>query len=156
MRRALALAPLLTALALPAGAEPLRARLFPEDAACYMRLYGADHLAGHPQQRVTRLALIGEPGQSDASTLVATLRVDIRGSAETYVGSAYCQGEGDSLSCGMEGDAGHFTLSPARMGVLLRVDGAISFEGQGDFLTLSGETGDDRLFLLPLVGTGCL
>lgn len=132
--------------------------MFPPEAACFLRHYDAAHLAKHPQQRTTDIALTPAEGQVVSSSLVVDIEVNLRGVSESYIGSAYCEPDAAGLSCGMEGDAGAFRLGLRDGGaLLLTVDpGGMSFEGAEDFLALSGISGDDRAFLMyPVAAADC-
>ncbi|GAB1478325.1 hypothetical protein MASR2M74_08710 [Paracoccaceae bacterium] len=149
MRR-LALA--LSLLATPALAESPRAAMFPSDASCYLRHYDKAHLASHPQQQVSEIAIGPQTGSFESDVLSLTVALSLRGVSEIYTRTAYCENTGGSLSCQMEGDAGWFTLTPRKKGaVLLEVGkGGLVFEGR-NFIYISGTMGDDREFLLPPV-----
>ncbi|WP_156317426.1 hypothetical protein [Cypionkella psychrotolerans] len=132
--------------------------MFPPEAACFQRHYDAAHLAKHPQQQITDIALTSAEGQEVSTSLVVDISVKLRGGADSYIGSAYCEPDTVGLSCGMEGDAGAFSLALRDGGaLLLRVDsGGMSFEGERDFFTLSGSSGDDRVFLMhPVAAADC-
>lgn len=145
-------------LAGPAGAEgrvgALSGALFPSDASCYLRQYSAAHLAAHPDQRVTQIALgPWGPEWGNRRDLVLTVAIYLTGNPQRYSGVAYCRDAGPYLRCRMEGDAGSFALEAATGGALrmtLTGDG-IGFEGPRDFVALSARTGDDRVFLIPPV-----
>jgi hypothetical protein len=149
-------------LAGPAGAEGrvgalsggLSGALFPSDASCYLRQYSAAHLAAHPDQRVTQIALgPWGPAWGKDRDLVLTVAVYLTGDAERYSGAAWCRDAGPYLHCRMEGDAGSFALEAAAgraLRMTLTGDG-IGFEGPRDFVELSARTGDDRVFLIPPV-----
>ncbi|MBP9184499.1 MAG: hypothetical protein KBF78_15290 [Fuscovulum sp.] len=149
-------------LAGPAGAEGrvgalsggLSGALFPSDASCYLRQYSAAHLAAHPDQRVTQIALgPWGPAWGKDRDLVLTVAVYLTGDAERYSGAAWCRDAGPYLHCRMEGDAGSFALEAATgraLRMTLTGDG-IGFEGPRDFVELSARTGDDRVFLIPPV-----
>ena len=129
--------------------SPIEA-MFPGKAGCYARSYNASHLAKHPEQFVTDLAIIADASIADPMLglwIGADLRGDIAGHYEGY---AYCESNGGSLSCGMEGDAGNFTLTPDKDGKILLEVGryGMSFEGDVDFITLKADRGDDRSFVL--------
>ena len=146
-----------TMLAFSAQAETAGKAMFPRADSCYARSYSADHLAKHPVQRVTSIALRPQPGSAGDDMLVLRLSVALRGRAETYVGYGYCENLGKGqLACGVEGDGGTFVLTPAEGGAVLLIVGpdGISFEGTDDFQTLEGRTGDDRRFMLQ-PASGC-
>lgn len=138
-------------LALPAAAENAILLFFPDEASCYGRSYSQDHLQGHPDQRVTAIAI--SPDFSIADPMIglwfaASLRGVPGGNFEAY---AYCEPGGPGqLFCGMEGDAGSFTLSAAKNGSLLMDMGryGISLESDSGYVTLQSHQGDDRSFLL--------
>lgn len=142
----------LPALAAPAFAESPRAALFPTDASCYLRAYDSAHLASHPDQLVKEIALGPEPGSFEADVLVLRVTVRLRGDAELRQADAYCENTGGTLSCGLEGDAGWFQLSPTAKGARMEVgrDG-LGFEGETGFVELGGGQSDDEVFALPAV-----
>lgn len=143
------------ALTLPATAwaETPANAMFPTKGSCYAREYARSHLARHPAQRVTSIALSPEPrGASDAILQIWVI-VTVRDWPGTKLEAlAYCEDAGNgALFCGMEGDAGSFTLKSAKAGAILLSVGrfGMGFEGDQDFITLAPDTGDDRSFLLP-------
>lgn len=128
--------------------------MFPGASSCYARTYSKDHLAKHPAQRVTKIAVSPEAGSTDR---YLTLHVNIAlrgvpgGQFEAY---AYCENEGGHLYCGMEGDAGGFQISPAKGGaILVEVSSlGMGFENGSGFAVLERNSGDDRSFLLQRSG----
>ena len=80
------------------------------------------------------------------------MAVTLRGNPEHFMGYAYCDNTGGTLSCGLEGDAGWFQMKPTAKGALLMVgrDG-IGFEGNSGFVELGGGRSDDESFALPKV-----
>ena len=137
------------ALATLANANPMQ-DIFPGKSGCYARSYSADHLAAHPDQLVTEIVLTPEASVADPMIglwLDLTLRGDIAG---TYLGFGYCEASGPGLDCGMEGDAGSFTIAPDTNGGILVEVGpyGMSFEAETDYITLKSDRGDDRSFLL--------
>jgi hypothetical protein len=131
-------------IALALLAAPARADA-PFDG-CFVRLYDAEHLADHPDQLVTAIALKPFPEPTDG--IILNLYLQMRGGV-AVMGTAYCNQDGEGMTCGLEGDAGGFSLGPGKGGILLRVDpGGMSFEGARDWVTISGTAGDDRSFLL--------
>lgn len=129
-----------------AEAQSPAQRMFPTDAQCYTQAYDAAHLAGHPAQRVTRIALIQDRDVRQP-LLGLLVQIGLRGETVVREASSFCAMEGAvALACRMEDGAGGFTMQPARDGqVLLRV----SPQGMefGD-VTLEPERADDRAFLL--------
>ena len=149
---------LLMILPLPLYAQTGATAMFPPEASCFQHHYDAAHLAKHPQQKITDIALTPAEGQEVSTSLVIDISVKLRGISDSYIGSAYCEPDSVGLSCGMEGDAGAFSLALRDGGaLLLQVDsGGMSFEGERDFLTLSGSSGDDRAFLMyPVAAADC-
>lgn len=141
----------LMSVALPAAAENAIPRFFPDEASCYGRSYSTDHLNSHPEQRVTAIAV--SPDFAIDHPMIGlwfatSLRGVPGGNFEAY---AYCEHSGpDRLFCGMEGDAGSFTISAAKGGAILIEVGryGIGLEGDTGFVTLESSSGDDRSFLL--------
>lgn len=119
--------------------------------ACFRRDYDAAHLTRHPDQRVTTIAVSRDTTAPETRLLVLAVRVSLRDSGEIFAGTAYCEPRGAGLSCGMEGDAGGFTLTPAKGGAVLLTVGpdGMGFEGAMRFAFVSGTSGDDRVFRLP-------
>jgi hypothetical protein len=120
---------------------------------CYIRQYDAAHLARHPEQTVTQIALYPSALSYDPGFELLELFVRVTGTNLEYHATAYCDRSADRWDCGLEGDAGSFILTGEKPGLLrltLNRDG-ISFEGAQDFLTLHGDRGDDRVFLIPNV-----
>lgn len=138
-------------LAPPALAQSPQDQMFPDAASCYARSYTPVHLAAHPAQRVTAMSLTPD-FQIARPNLALHVRLDLRGQpGGSFEGDGYCENEGgETLYCGMEGDAGGFTVTPAKGGtVLVTVSSAgLSFENETGFITLEKHNGDDRSFLL--------
>jgi len=149
--KAYACATLFILPALPATAENAIARFFPDEASCYGRSYSPDHLKSHPQQRVTAMAVSPDFAIDDPMIglwFATSLRGVPGGNFEAY---AYCENGGpDQLLCGMEGDAGSFSISPAKNGAILVEVGryGIGLEADTGFVTLESQQGDDRSFIL--------
>ena len=125
-------------------------KMFPQRAGCYIRQYSPDHLESHPAQRVTTILLLAE-ASIDEPMLGVWVNVSLRGvPGGEFEALSYCETVADTLSCGMEGDAGSFTLRPDKNGkVLLEVGRyGMSFENERGFETLDRDRGDDRSFLL--------
>lgn len=134
----------------PALAQSPSEAMFPGGQGCYLRQYAQLHLVGHPDQLVRQIAL--GPSDAPGRDLVLRLAVYLRGSDERFVADAYCENTGGSLSCGLEGDGGWFTLEPSRQGVKMRVGREpLGFEGQSGFVTFGGGASDDDVFLIPAV-----
>lgn len=145
-------AALLTCLSLAAAeAQSPQDQMFPRGDRCYARNYGAGHLAKHPDQRVTRIA-VSPDFVSEAPRLALELRLQLRGSnGGAFEAQAVCENNGAStLYCAMEGDAGGFQITPARnRAIQITVSSlGMSFENEGGFITLERTSGDDRSFIL--------
>lgn len=124
--------------------------MFPDPSTCYARTYSAEHLAQHPDQRVTAMRLFPD-AQADDPRLVLQVQVVLRGTpGGAFAGYGYCENQGEELYCAMEGDAGGFSISSARDGAILVAVSSLglSFENDAGFVTLEKEKGDDRSFLL--------
>jgi hypothetical protein len=125
--------------------------MFPDAATCYARVYADAHLAQHPAQRVTRMRLTPD-FQIAGPLLVLHVELNLRDvPGGWFEGIGSCENAGStSLYCTMEGDAGGFTVTPAKDGaVLVSVSElGMSFENARGFATLESAQGDDRNFLL--------
>lgn len=144
-------ATLVLAASCPVAAQSPQDRIFPGGKTCYARDYSAAHLAGHPQQRVSSIALTPDDAVSPDPRLELWVTITLRDQpGEQYLALAVCENSGDTVYCGLEGDAGGFTVEPAKGGaVLVRVTReGMSFEGENGFVTLESNRGDDRSFLL--------
>ena len=134
-----------------AGAQSPQDQMFPGPDSCYGRSYSADHLAKHPAQRVTQIAI--SPDFAIAAPVLGVhLTLSLRGvPGGAFEAYAACENEGGhTLYCGMEGDAGGFQITPAKKGgILITVSSlGMGFENDAGFATLDRDTGDDRSFLL--------
>jgi hypothetical protein len=141
---------MLICFAAPLAAQSPTDLMFPNKSGCYLRQYSTDHLAGHPAQRVTEISLTAEGSIADPLLglwVHATLRGVPGGEFEAL---AYCENEGGQMYCGMEGDAGGFSVAPAKNGaVLVSVSSyGMGFENERGFEQLEPDRGDDRSFLL--------
>ncbi len=138
--------------ATPLAAQSPREVIFPSDASCYARDYSAKHLADHPVQRVSSIALTPEGAKVEDPAMQVWVTVTLRDQpGEQLLALAYCQvADAASMDCKMEGDAGAFTISSAKSGaVLVTVAKAdMGLEGDIGFVTLRHDRGDDRSFLL--------
>jgi hypothetical protein len=146
----------LIATATIAGAEGLLESHFgaaaPHSGGCFLRQYSDSHLAKHPDQRVTFINLAPVPLYARPDQIILNVLIRLRGGAYAS-GMAYCEPAGQGLSCGMEGDAGMFSLTGKQDGALLLKVGSygMSFETETEFVTLEPDKGDDREFLIPNV-----
>jgi hypothetical protein len=142
---------LILGISLAAGAQSPQEQMFPRADSCYARSYGSGHLARHPKQRVTRIAV--SPDFVTANPLLALeLRLQLRGDpGGAFEAYAVCENQGGStLYCTMEGDAGGFQITPAKnRAILITVSSlGMTFENDGGFVTLERGRGDDRSFIL--------
>jgi hypothetical protein len=147
--RSVALAALVAAGA--AQAQSPMDRLFPGPEACYARDYTEAHLASHPMQQATSLALTPSPRRPGDRFQDLRLTATVRAMpGEVLTALAYCENIDETLFCAMEGDAGGFTLRAADGGaVLVEVTRlGMTFEGMRGFVTFAHDRGDDRSFLL--------
>ncbi|WP_374643878.1 hypothetical protein [Tabrizicola sp.] len=141
---------ILMCLSGPALAKSPTDLMFPSDARCYARSYTADHLARHPAQRVTAMALRPDR-QAAAPFLGLWLSVTLRGApGGTFEALASCENIEHTLYCTMEGDAGAFSIEPGKGKAVLVSTGSrgIGLENEAGFVTLERDRGDDRSFLL--------
>ncbi len=150
--RSLAYGAILILTAAPLAAQSPREVLFPSDASCYAREYSAQHLADHPAQRVSSLALTPEGAKVEDHTMQVWVTVTLRDwPGEQLLALAYCQvADADKMDCVMEGDAGAFTVAPAKGGAALVTvaQAGMGFEGATGFVTLRQDRGDDLSFLV--------
>ncbi len=136
--------------AAPAFAQSPTDRLFPTEAQCYARSYTEDHLADHPQQRVTQMVLRPDRAAM-APYLGLWVGVTLRGTpGGAFEALAQCENVEDSLYCTMEGDSGAFSISAAKDDAVLVTVGSrgMGLENETGFATLERDRGDDRSFLL--------
>ena len=157
------------------AATPMVGFVDPDFPTCFARAYSADHMAKNPRQRVTGIVFTYVPTRSvgggrperqwDANGgrpfIHATILVRMKGMAETLMGGVSCEAKAGRLVCGIEGDAGTFTLGQHEAGVRLE---------NPDRFTISPATGDmdrdqrrsvtidarddHRVFLLPAAQGG--
>jgi hypothetical protein len=138
-------------LATPVVAKSPQDQMFPDSGSCYARTYTAEHLAAHPKQQVTDIAV--KPDFDFAKPLLALyLTMALRNvpgdDFETY---SACENEGEkTLYCTLEGDAGAFKVTPTKEGaILIEVSRrGMTLENDKVFATIKGRAGDDRSFLL--------
>jgi hypothetical protein len=134
----------------PLAAQSPTDRMFPDPDTCYARTYSDDHLAKHPQQRVTQMRLI-QGRNANSPFLDLWVKVTLRGpSGGPAEALASCENTSSVLYCTMEGDAGGFQIEEAKNGsVLVSVSSlGMGFETDLGFVTLERGAGDDRSFLL--------
>jgi len=102
--------------AAPAAPEsPELAALFPSQPnvpACYGRAYDAKHLAQHPDQKVTAIAMRFVNRDAGADPAIPgvghlfQLQARLRGGSKTLKALGPCLAEGDKVFCGVECDGG--------------------------------------------------
>ena len=152
VRKAIGCGTILALLAaMPSLAESPQQQMFPGPDSCYARVYSSDHLAKHPAQRVTRIAISPDFVSASPQFAVA-LRLAFRGPVTgTAEATGYCENNGGStIYCGLEGDAGGFQITPAKGGAILITVSSLglAFETDSGFVALERDSGDDRSFLL--------
>ncbi|MEM7399242.1 MAG: hypothetical protein AAF354_09890 [Pseudomonadota bacterium] len=123
---------------------------------CYAREYSASHLAQHPDQTVTSMALGLRAQKDDPKLFDGAIAVTVRGSDRRRLTVGICEPTGrNSFDCGIECDGGSFQLRPSsRKGsmrlILQRIyfDGGCGFDaGAGNGYELTAGK-DDKLFRL--------
>lgn len=148
----------LLALNGPARAESLFESHFAAVAdgePCYARTYSPDHLKAHPAQRVTDIEIDMTKLNPDGNPITEQnielgFGIKVKDRPDWYTNVALCKSAGASIDCFLEGDGGKFVLESAN-GQNLKLttgDYGIAIEGAEDFLELSGDKGDDRVFIL--------
>jgi hypothetical protein len=150
----LGLVTLAMCLALPVAAKSPRDQMFPAESWCYARSYSKAHLAEHPVQQVTDIALTPDRGTDSDPMLRLVLKLKLRGLDEVFEAVSYCENEGgDTLYCAVEGDGGGFAVTPAKGGAVLMTVSSygVGIEGATGFVALERNRGDDRSFLMPMV-----
>lgn len=128
----------------------------PQDGKpCYGRTYDDAHLKSHPSQKVRRIEIDMDKTDSNerentAERFELGIAVMTTKSSEWYGNAAYCKAAEQSAECYIDGDGGKFKLTAADDGAVRLETGdyGIGFEGEKDFIELSGTAGDDRVFLL--------
>ena len=93
------------------GKDPGKDKVF----ACFTRQYDAPHLAGHPKQNVTTMALLVNSYVEDDGTRLYELEIGVafRKQAKLFQLSGVCdplvKGKA-ALSCGFDCDGGHIDV----------------------------------------------
>ena len=151
---------LLAVLAAPAMADDLAETHFSMNF-CWERTYSAEHMAEHPDQRVTRMVIRKEPlgfPKAPGETLmeIAVMFRGADGSREGPQATAigYCRPDGEErLDCALEGDAGRYEIAAEGQDLLLSVgEDGMAFESSRAMHELRADEGDDRSFLLRRCG----
>ena len=143
--------------------------------ACFARAYSAEHMANHPRQKVTDIAVTYRPlrafdgmepeQQWDENggepIIYATIAVKVKGVSETLLGAVVCGHAAGRLECGLDEDAGTFTLTQSDAGMRLENQGRImvvpatSNMGLDEDRTVTIDARDDHsLFILPAASGG--
>jgi hypothetical protein len=107
---------------------------------CYGRAFDKGHLAAHPKQRITSIALAISPARPSGELRLWPYAVMVRmkGEKAALWQTETCEfNEVGALRCIVACDGGHFTLSAPETGSGLRLE-------LGDHYTLQGGCGDDR------------
>lgn len=121
-------------------------------SSCFVRSYSNGHLAKHPDQVVTDIAVMVSALSAGGRAPLLDVFVTLRGDRYQYHGLASCKTKGKGLICLLEGDAGAFTLTGENSGALRLTVGRQGMAFEGDkFVEISGTQGDDRVFLIPNV-----
>ena len=137
--------------------EPLSARFTNRDRVCHARIYNAEHLARHPNQKVVAVMLRTEDrvrwdGDTDDSRIILPVRLSARlrdGAVATR--SAVCTAHDYELTCNSDNDV--FTLIRAgERGLVVRdINARKLIDPNENFLSkfLQVDLGDDdRVFRL--------
>ncbi len=144
------------AIVLLAAATPFpSAAMAAVSAGCYERSYDAAHMAGHPRQSVTRIAVeVKTPGGVEPYAASASLSARMRGRKTRMYTGGDCMAEGEGLSCAMDDDSGSFLLTQNGGGLKLvntadirlhRLDRGPEDDGAA---YLRGKDSEERIFLL--------
>lgn len=122
---------------------------------CYARIYSAEHLKSHPEQRIGSIELDMAKANPDGAPITEDnielgFGIKLKDKAEWYTSLAICKGSGAEIGCFLEGDGGSFTLASSENGGLKLSTGesGIAIEGTTDFVEIAGDKGDDRVFIL--------
>ncbi len=124
---------------------------------CYARTYDAKHLAAHPQQKVEHFFVIRSDGDQGKppKTFDLSFGFRLKESSDSFSSLAGCAAKGDGATCSVEGDGGHFRLTPRPDGLLVTVVDYLAIEGTESFSPNLAES-DDRAFrLYPAAATEC-
>jgi hypothetical protein len=138
--------------------------IFPTETSCYLREYASSHLAKHPDQTVTRIALGPDlDAWMGGATSIIRLSLVLRdGTALTDV--ADCSSVGAETVCVMVAGLESVTITVTQDGIRLQLGPeGMSFETTDPTMpdavprvTISGTSGDDRVFDIPATrSSGC-
>jgi hypothetical protein len=128
----------------------------PKDGiSCWGHTYDAPHLDQHSGQKTQSIAIDVAPAKTNGEantpeSFEIGFALKVRTSPEWYGQAGVCKAEGQGFSCFLEGDGGLFRLTPEGEGQLRLETGdyGISIEGGKDFVTLEGQSGADKVFIL--------
>nr|WP_319384504.1 hypothetical protein [uncultured Roseibium sp.] len=129
-----------------AGPETAEAEGFAErfaDGTCYSRVYSADHLAGHPRQKVARIWFTADPALHPGDYAVVLKFAFTLRDGRFYQSFAYCRADG---SCATEGDGGRIRFTVRGQNLRMSIVDYLSVEG--DDFSPDLMQSDDRVFLL--------
>jgi len=107
---------------------------------CYAQAFDKNHLAAHPTQRITAMALVVAPATAsgDLRLWPYAMIVRMRGEKAALWQTETCRAdEAGALRCTVACDGGHVTLSAPETGYGLRLE-------LSEHYTLQGGCGDDR------------
>ncbi len=107
---------------------------------CYSGTFDKGHMAAHPKQRITSIALAISSVRTSGELRLwpYVMMVRLKGEKAALWQTETCEfNEAGALRCIVACDGGHFTLSVPETGSGLRLE-------LGDHYTLQGGCGDDR------------
>jgi hypothetical protein len=126
-------------------------------APCYARTYDAKHLAAHPKQKVVHFFVTrsdvdqGKPPK----TFDVSFGFRLKDSTDAFSSLAGCAAKGDGATCSVEGDGGHFRLTPRPDGFLVTVVDYLAIEGMESFSPDLAESDDRDLRLYASPASEC-
>jgi len=136
-------------LAPPAAAAGFEEQWKDGAPGCFARAYDAKHLAAHPRQRVTHIALgpsrLGAPTPPGAFEV--TFSLVLKGDGGSYQSEGICRATAKAVTCDAEGDGGRFTIRPDGRNILIRIERLV-LEGASDVTPDLAVGGDDRVLRL--------
>jgi hypothetical protein len=133
------------------GKTPGKDKIF----ACFTRQYDAAHLAGHPKQNVTEMAMLAQTYQNDSEReYELEIGVRFRKQTKLFQLSGVCDRTADgkgALSCGFDCDGGHIDMrvKDAQSILVAIPDGAHTWDPTAAEPPPDAKFGtDDKLFRL--------
>jgi hypothetical protein len=138
------------------GKAPGKDKIF----ACFTRRYDAAHLAGHPKQNVTDMALLAQTYEDDSGRVYELeIGVRFRKQGKLFQLSGTCDGTINgktALSCGFDCDGGHIDVRVQdAQSILVSIpDGARTWDPSSSEEPPANATfgTDDKLFRLDRAG----